>query len=136
MKQDNSYIRELLLKFEEIEDIDFNIQKIQDSGINVNDPKFIMHFRLLCEQDLVVAAGNTSYGFGYDGQGNFLWKSAVPLRISYRGHEFISAVRKSEVWEKIKTDFSDASIGQVIDSALKLTEAWAKKKIASLLENE
>jgi hypothetical protein len=135
MRQDNSYIRNLLIKLEEIEGIDFNIQLLADNGIDINDQKFIMHFRLICDQDLVVPAGKTDYGFGYDGKNNFSWQCVVPLRISSRGHEFLAAVRKSEVWEKIKSDFTDASISQVIDAGLKLGDAWLKKKVTSLIDS-
>ena len=136
MKQDNSYIRELLISFEEIEGIDFDINQIKSRGYDIDNDKFIFHFRLIAEQKLVIPAANTDYGFGYDGQHNFNWQSVVPFRISSRGHEFLSAIRKDDVWDKIKSDFSDASIGLVIDSGLKLAEGWAKKKIKSFLEDD
>ncbi|MGH1484983.1 MAG: DUF2513 domain-containing protein [Cellvibrionaceae bacterium] len=136
MKQDNSYIRELLIAVEEISGIDFDINSIQNLGYDINEEKFIYHFRLIADQQLVTPASNTGYGFGYDGQHNFSWNSVVPFRISARGHEFLSAVTKNEVWEKMKTDFSDASISLVVQSGLKLAEGWAKKKVSALLEDD
>lgn len=136
MKQDNSYIRDLLIAFEEISGIDFDIDAIIEAGYDINNEKFIYHFRLIADQQLVIPASNTDYGFGYDGQHNFNWHSVVPFRISSRGHEFLSAVRKSEVWDKMKTEFSDASIGLVVQSGLKLAEGWAKKKVSALLDDD
>ncbi|WP_259396660.1 DUF2513 domain-containing protein [Psychromonas sp. SR45-3] len=135
MRQDNEYLRTLMLELEGVPDYDFNIRDIKKLGYDIEEPKFILHFRLLCDSSLIVPSGKDGYGFGYDGANNFSWESIVPLRLSATGHDFLAAVKQSEVWDKLKKEFSDASIKTLVAAGLKLTEAYAKKKVNEMLEN-
>jgi len=136
MRQDNEYLRALLLNIETLPKVDFNSGDIETLGYDLYDQTFILHFRLLCDNGLIVPSGNSGFGFGYDGAHNFVWQNIVPLRISAQGYDFLAAIRQSEVWDKLKKEFTDASIKTLISSGLKLAEAYAKKKVNELLSDE
>lgn len=57
----------------------------------------------------------------------------VPLRLTAFGHEFLEALRNSQVWGTIKSEFKDASIGTLWRVSKDLLEAYTKRKISSLL---
>jgi hypothetical protein len=62
-----------------------------------------------------------------------MW-SAVPLRPTAQGHQFIEAIRNKELWATLKRDFKDASINTLWDVSRKLLlEGYTKKKVEGLL---
>jgi len=54
-------------------------------------------------------------------------------KLSWEGHEFISRIRENEIWNKIKSEFKNASFETIVNVSKQLAEAWAKKKVEKLI---
>jgi len=91
--------------------------------------------RILEDQKLVKSATGNGLGFRIGASGDVHW-SVVPLRLTAFGHEFLEALRNNEVWNTIKAEFKDASIGTLWRVSKELLEGYARKKVTSLLAED
>ena len=135
MKVDQDYLKGLLEAFEAANAPTTDIIELKTRGFDYNDDKFVFHFQLLADRDLVRAedGGVLGYVKGADG---FLSWSVIPLRLTATGHDFIEALRNKEVWAAIKSHFKDASMGSLVNISKQLLEGYAKKKLSSLLDQD
>lgn len=62
---------------------------------------------------------------------------AYPFDLTWKGHEFLAAMRQKAVWAQMKKHFGknlkEAPIDTLFDVAMKLGKSYAEKKIAPLL---
>jgi Hypothetical protein (DUF2513) len=135
MKIDQDYLKGLLEAFENAEEPTTDIDELLRLGFNYEDDKFIFHLQILADRMLVEGEGDNKNFLGYEkGIDGYTSWGAIPLRLTANGHDFIEALRNKEVWETIKSEFKDASIGTLIKVSKELLERYAKKKIAALME--
>ncbi|GAA5446117.1 hypothetical protein Misp06_04326 [Microbulbifer sp. NBRC 101763] len=135
MKIDHDYLKGLLEAFEASNSPTTNIQELDQAGFNYKEDKFIFHLRILTDQNLVQPERGYSLGYVKGADGQVSW-SVLPLRLTASGHEFLEAIRNSEVWDSIKSEFKDASIGTLWRVSKNLLEGYTKKKVTSLLSSE
>lgn len=132
MKIDQDYLKGLLEAFEASDNPTTDIEELEQAGFGYQEDKFIFHLSILADQNLVQR--EQGYGLGYrKGTNGYISWSVVPLRLTAAGHEFLEALRNSEVWNTIKSDFKDASIGTLWRVSKELLEGYTKKKVISLL---
>ena len=133
MKINQDYLKGLLEAFESAEEPTTDIRELQDKGFSYAENDFIFHMQILAEKNLV-APEQSGYGIGYSKgiDGHISW-SLIPLRLTVHGHEFLEALRNKEVWETIKSEFKDASIGTLWRVSKELLEGYTKKKVTTLL---
>lgn len=89
----------------------------------------------MADQGLVEQENGLGLGYKKGADGHFSW-SVVPLRLTAQGHDFIEALRNSEVWDIIKKEFKDASLGTLLRVSKDLLEGYTKKKVIGLLNGE
>jgi hypothetical protein len=135
MKINQEYLKGLLEAFQLAEKPTTDIKELKAHGYSYEDPEFIFHLQILADQNFVVRENGSGLGFTKSADGIPFW-SVVPLRLTAYGHEFIEALKNSEVWDTIKSEFSEASIGTLWRVSKELLEAYTKKKITSLLGAE
>lgn len=91
MKRDMDLVREILLSIED------HAHGHVPSTIEINgysDEQIAYHCFLLDEAGLIVAADTTS--------DNSLSPSAIPIRLTWSGHEFIGNSRNEDIWRQAK----------------------------------
>jgi len=132
MKIDQDYLKGLLEAFEAAVKPTTNIQELQQQGFNYEDDKFIFHLHILADQALVEQEHGSGLGYTKGADGFVSW-SVVPLRLTANGYDFIEALRNSKVWETIKSEFKEASIGTLLKVSKELLEGYTKKKIIALI---
>ncbi|ELY6342568.1 DUF2513 domain-containing protein [Cronobacter sakazakii] len=139
MKINQDYIKNLLCAFEDTEGPDTLLTELEDKGYNRDDSDFIFHMRLLADNKLIERVDQED-GFGHLmshelGRGvygcSYHWIVA-PLRLTAKGHDFLSDIRQKEVWTVIKTNFKEQGLGTLTSIAKSLAEAYAKKKVRDI----
>lgn len=118
MKRDMDLIREILFAFEEDRDI--------NSAENT-EAKICEHVLLLKDLGFIITETV------YPKTGGAL---QTKDRLTWNGHEFISSIRKDEIWAKIKEGLKDERFDCIKKATIYLGKAWTKKKIKNLLEDE
>ncbi len=133
MKIDQEYLKRLLEAFEAADKPTTDIDELKDRGFDHDDDKFIFHFQLLADQDLIRPEDGNSLGYVKSADGIVSW-ATIPLRLTAKGHEFIEALRNSEVWATIKSNFKDASLGSLLNISKELLDGYVKRKISSIID--
>ena len=134
MKIDQSYLKGMLGAFESAEFPTTDINELANKGFKNSEDAFVFHLQILEDQDFV--QGEQGHGLGYTkGAGGDIFWSVVPLRLTAQGHDFIEALNNSQVWDTIKTEFKDASIGTLWKVSKGLLEGYTKKKIEALISS-
>jgi repressor of nif and glnA expression len=135
MKIDQEYLKEMLEAFQSAENPTTDIQELEQKGLKYLENAFIFHLQILADQGFVQREQGDGLGYRKGAQGDVLW-SVVPLRLTAQGHEFIEALKHSEVWDTIKSEFQDASIGTLWKVSKGLLEGYTKKKVEALIGSE
>ncbi|WP_458038796.1 DUF2513 domain-containing protein [Pantoea ananatis] len=135
MKIDHQYLKDLLITFEDTEGPDTWVYELVAKGYDQNSSEFIFHMRLLDDNQLIHRVDGEA-GFGHEyhphiGGFSYHWFD-VPLRLTARGHDFISDLRQKEVWETVKTNFKDEGLSTLMTVTKGLAKAFAKKRIKDL----
>ena len=126
MIPDPDYLKNLLDAFRSAPEPTTDIQELQNSGLNFNDPKFEFHLKLLVDDRYVECDnGRPDIGLRKGADGYCQW-SVVPLRLTAAGHEFAEALDNHNAFETVKTKFLGASISTMKDVAV----AMLKSEIA------
>lgn len=113
MKLDKELVREILLAVEAYEEPQGWMTLVID-GRSSNEVSY--HVMLLDEAGLLS-------GISLGGIGHFEWQ---PKRLTYRGHEFLDAVRDGEVWRRTKEGaekVGGAGLGMLVE----LGKAYGKQ---------
>ena len=132
MKIDHEYLKGLLIAFEDSPTPDTDVMELKERGYDFEAPKFIFHMRLLDDQSLIQRTdGEPGFGFSQYFSGTTYY-SVTPLRLTSKGHDFISELRQKEVWNTVKTNFKDAGITTLIEISKQLAQGFAKQKIKSI----
>ena len=135
MKIDHEYLKGLLEAFESSEEPITDIYKLEEKGFSFKEDIFIFHLQILSDKNLVQREKGIDLGFNRNSDGTVSW-SVVSLRLTADGHDFIEAIRNNEVWDSIKSEFKDASLGTLIRVSKQLIESYTKKKITSILASD
>src|SRR3989344_5432467 len=125
MKRNWDTIREILIKFEELDP--------ETGALQLNDfpadraYEFSYHVELLLEAGLIY--GQMSKTMGRHAQ-NFLAQ-----RLTWQGHEFLDAIRSDTVWNKTKTSFVKGGLSMTFDLVKEVAKdvavAYLKSTIGS-----
>ena len=118
MKRDLELVRKILLVME-AHDAGFAPQPFTVAGYDQDLVDH--HVWLMAQGDLVTAVDTTSMGDAGPG--------AIPLSITWAGHEFLDTVRNDRVWIKLRTELKDRAITLPFtvfqDLALKIVKSLA-----------
>ncbi len=114
-------IRELLLKFEELDSrpqiLSFDYGEPHVEGYT--DDQVYMHIRMLVEAGLV----SVGDGGGFSMDGSFIFQG-----LHWNGHEFIASIRDQEIWAKTKAALK-AGGSETIGAAWEIAKAVGKAEI-------
>lgn len=134
MKINQDYLKRLLEAFESAERPTLDLHTLEKAGLKDDEHVLVFHMQILNDSGFI-QRGDGKPGFGLvniTGYEDYGW-SVTPLRLTASGHQFIEALRNEEVWEKIKSEFKDASVGTLWEVSKKLLEAYAKKKVEVII---
>ena len=98
MKRNMNKVRELLIKIEETG---------VDDTYYTDDQEECYHLRIMKDGGLVEGWVVDN---GIDGY------SSEISGLTWKGHEFLDAIRDDGVWEKVKTHFKEKGVGMTIDT--------------------
>ena len=132
MKINQEYLKGLLEAFENSETPTTDIERLQEHGFSYQKDDFIFHLQILNDQHLIERESGAGLGYTKGADGHICW-SVVPLRLTSQGHDFIEALRNNEVWNTIKSEFKEASIGTLWKVSKDLLDGYTKKKIKELI---
>ncbi|MEN6488950.1 MAG: DUF2513 domain-containing protein [Smithella sp.] len=135
MKIDHDYLKGLLEAFEASDKSTTTILELKDRGYDYADEgeKFLFHMQILYDKQLIASeSGILGFGFDRSADGMPCW-SVFNLRLTASGHDFLEALRNSQVWATLKREFKDVSIGTLLKVSKDLLEGYTKKKVESLL---
>lgn len=123
MKRDMDRIRSLLFETESVDDF-FSLDRSRDDSDRYNG-------------QLLVEAGLLD---GVCHPGTSCDQSMAPPRVTvkrltWEGHEFLDDIRQQEIWNRIKSDFKDASFSTIVNVGKQLAASYAKKKVERLLKD-
>jgi hypothetical protein len=123
MKREMGLIRELLLKLEPMgsshQVLTFTADDEELAVKGYKEEEIEYHLALIWEEGLVESGSNSS---GRMASGEFMFR-----RLTWKGHEFVDAVRDEEVWRQTKAGAS--KIGSMTFDVVKnLAIAYAKQK--------
>lgn len=129
MKLDNEYLKSLLIEIEGISSPRPSLKDILEAmGLaDIND-EFLLHYEIISDYGFIEGAitpQNIGLSESYDGTS---WVN-TNIRLTATGHEFVSNIRQSEVWETIKEKFKEDSVDTIFSMAKKLAQNIAKKKL-------
>lgn len=137
MKINQDYLKNLLNTFLESARPFVEIDDFQKMGLKIDD-RFLFHMQILEDQKIIERFDkDKDIGLGYAiaGSGVFQWIDN-PLRLTANGHELADALNKTEIWEFIKTEFKDASVGTLCRVGKEMLGAFAKKQIKKYFEEQ
>ncbi|WP_223565513.1 DUF2513 domain-containing protein [Pantoea sp. OVA07A] len=134
MKIDQQYLKDLLIAFEDTEGSDTSENDLLKAGIDTKSPEFKFHMRLLGDKEFISRLnGEPGWEFYRPvNVGSFTMHVESSLRLTAKGHDFISDLRQKEVWNTVKNNFSDASLSTLSDVVKELAKGYAKQKIKRL----
>ncbi|MEJ0092953.1 MAG: DUF1214 domain-containing protein [Methylocella sp.] len=126
MKIDHNYLKKLLEACQASEKPTFDIEDLKAAGFDYNDLDFEFHMAILADKRFI-QQDDCDGGFGLtrsvDG---FLSWSALLLRLTASGHDFLDTVQNPEVGSKTKA--AAKKVGGVgFDLFLQIAEAEAKR---------
>ncbi|TCV07224.1 DUF2513 domain-containing protein [Vibrio crassostreae] len=144
MKIDLGYIRQLLAVFLNSETAHIDYYSFPKGGVEYVNPetknldeKFLFHFQLLAENNLISNRNMDSYDLKslglYFGHGGDCTLSTVPLRLTQAGHDFALSLNEPDVFETLKENFSNKPLETIYATGQELLKHYAKKKLDALL---
>lgn len=132
MKINQEYLKGLLEAFQLAKNPTTDINELKVQGYGNEVPDFLFHLQILADQNFIVRENGVGLGYRESSDGLPFW-TVVPLRLTASGHDFVDALKNREVWEIIKSNFSEAPIDTLWKVSKELFEAHTKKKINLLL---
>lgn len=122
MKRDMELMRGILLALEALPENEYIPNPFMVEGHTAN--KVAHHVHLMGEAGLLEVADCTYFSDAVP--------KAMPLHITWKGHEFIDTVRSQEVWSKTKEALKDAgggSLAFMLEFGKTVAEGYVKKKL-------
>ncbi len=119
MKLDKDLVREILLAVEAYDEPE-GLITLDVPGHSAEMVAY--HVMLLAEADLLVALDT-------GGISRFNW---TPMRLTYKGHEFLDTVRDGEVWRRTKAGAEKAGVAG-LGVLLELGKAYGKEVLKEKL---
>lgn len=122
MKRDWDVIRELLTKLEERDRADsfLTLAELPAEGAAA----YSYNMELLLEAELVEGSTQQSLSPG-----------PIPFlarRLTWKGHEFLDAVRSDTVWNRTKTSIAEQGLSMTFDLVKTVASRWALSLIPGL----
>jgi hypothetical protein len=146
MNIDVFYLKKLLGTFADSDKAHITLSEIEDLGIIIVDVEplrainetFLFHIQILLDNKLISNRHNKcesikDVGINF-GMGQTFLLCDVPLRLTQKGHDFASALANKDVFEKLKTELTNAPFRILFDGSQKLLEHYLTKKLDALLE--
>lgn len=120
MRLDKDLVREILLAVEAHEKppLGWMVLKLED-----RDPGLVSYHVMLLDEAGLLA------GISLGGMNHFEWQ---PMRLTYRGHEFLDTVRDGEVWRRTKAGAEKAGVaglGMLLDLGKAISKQMLKEKL-------
>ncbi|MCX2793226.1 hypothetical protein [Vibrio sp. Sgm 5] len=139
MRIDIEYIKHLLDTVQDHDEPDFNIYNDKIKPLWLNDDeklnKLVFHMEIMEDQGLIENSINTNgIGFQRMGGGGGFTVSVIPLRLTARGHQFVSDLSKPGVIEKLTTTFKDAGPSETVKVVFALGKNFIDSQLKGLLE--
>ena len=116
MTRDMDLIRQILIEVDAHQD---PMRPFHVQAAGYSPDQIAYHVKLLAEAGYVDAMNFTTHA-------SFDWR---PQSLTWRGHEFLGAIRNDTVWQKLKAELKDRRL----DAPLELVQQLASKLVASLL---
>lgn len=129
MKIDYDYMNEIFNLFLDAESPTVDWMSFEELR-NGNDDKFVFHIQIMAEKGLISNnKGDSSFerlGLRWT-EGGRIHVFVLPWRLTANGHDFASAMNKSDVLSDIKEKFKDEGLSVVIDVAKQIANKKAKE---------
>lgn len=110
MQIDYDYVKHLLEAFSAAPRPTTDIEELKAKGIIYESDDFLFHMEILRDKGLVERAdGERNVGAQRSVDGFISW-SAVPLRLTAAGHEFLDGLRNPQAMTVLKQKFAHAGI--------------------------
>jgi hypothetical protein len=123
MKPDPDYLKSLLSAFRDAPGPTTDIQELQRSGLDYEDPRFEFHLKRLADDGYVESdSGRGGIGLDKGADGTCMW-SVIPLRLTATGDEFAEALSNDKALETVKKSFWGASLGTIKEVAVAVVKA-------------
>lgn len=127
MKPDPVYLRGLLDAIQSSPSPWPRLSELGKAGIEPDD-KMLFHLQLLNDDGFIQSVdADEKFGF-VEMNEDWSWMDRS-IRLTARGHEFIEALNKQEVWDVIKSQFPNASLKTIFQIGRSLIDGYARKKI-------
>lgn len=111
MKPDLDYMKKLLEAIEDSSAPTCDVLTVRAAGIDIDDPNFLFHLRLLEDRGLMAGADRDHPAlYTYTDRGRQVIWTRAPMRLTASGHDFAAALRNDTVFQTIKTKAADAGI--------------------------
>ena len=128
MKIDYEIIKGILTVFEESDNLTSDVDDIKESLKEADPKEIFFNLQMLNDKGVVIKAnGDPGIGIILHARKEDYSYEAVQLRITAQGMDFLEALKKPAIWEKIKAKLSDAALGTVIE--------FSKKALIEGLQN-
>ena len=135
MNIDTHYLKGLLDVFKSSKTPFTNINKLREHGFDHGDDSFLFHMQILEDKRLVRTSAGTGIGYSQTESGETVWLTRE-LRLTSEGHDLASAFERNEIWEIIKSEFSNEGITVLVKVAIVLSENYAMEKVNTLMTGQ
>ncbi len=135
-KEEQQYLKRKLKVFLKSERHFTRFESIRQSGIEVEEDRFLFHFQILEDNQFITTYSNDNFmGYHIATSGRVVWTDPL-LRLTAAGHEFSDALNREEIYEVLKKEFKDASVSTLASVSKQLMSAYAKKTAKKYFDPE
>lgn len=140
MRIDIEYIKDLLGVILDHDHPDFRIDIPGIEPLWVNDDEklksLVFHMEILEDQN-IIESSTTLEGLGFKRVVNGGFSVSLrPLRLTAKGHQFVSDLSKPGVLKQLKTSFNDIGPSEMVKVAFKLGGKALDKKLSELVSSD
>ena len=130
MKLDHEYIKKILEAFEKIEKPYVNLKEVCIAAEVGLEENALYHFEILYDMKLVVRSdGEIGVGATTDENGEPSISVGIFFRLTADGHEYLSSIKKPQIWNKAKKIAGDLGVGAMKEALKSLTQALINSQI-------
>ena len=137
MRIDIEYIKGLLDVILDHDHPDFRIDILGIKPLWFNDDEklklLVFHMEILEDQNIIESSSSLK-GLGFKRMGNGSFSVILkPLRLTAKGHQFVSDLSKLGVLKQLKTSFNDIGPSEMVKVVFKLSGKALDKKLSELV---
>lgn len=127
MKMNPELIKMILLAIEDSESAYITLQDIARAVGTEVDEKFIYQCELIADQGLIVDGnGQPNIGIKRDLYGD-ITISVIKLRLSAAGHDYLGAIKNTDIWNRVMKTAGDFGLKAMIEAAGAAVSEMIKK---------